>query len=105
MSWTCVNTVNDVATLTRAEHIRQTHTRIRRGLRKICAACGNRWGKYGCALSLWAVDLLSQMSRIVVPNPPRRPKHRHRPHYIQLINQGAAQAHRLYRRQPRPIPG
>ncbi|MFD0556610.1 hypothetical protein FB566_1852 [Stackebrandtia endophytica] len=103
MSWTSITTSHDAITLTRAEHIRRTHTRIRRGLRKICGECGNRWGRYGCALHTWAVDILSRMSRIVVPDPPQRPKHRHRRHYTQLLMTGAAQARALYR--TRPLPG
>ncbi|MFD0556999.1 hypothetical protein FB566_2251 [Stackebrandtia endophytica] len=102
MSWTSITTSHDAITLTRAQHIRQTHTRTRRGLRKVCIECGNRWGRYGCALATWATDQLSRMSRIVIPNPPKRPKHRHRPRYIRLLTQGAHQARTLYRTRPQP---
>ena len=103
MSWTTIDTTGDAIRLNRAEHIRQSHRAIRRGLRRVCAACGNRWGRNGCALHVWAIDVLSRMSRIVIPNPPRRPKHRHRPSYTRLLAQGAAQARNLYRTSiPRP---
>ncbi|MFD0557689.1 hypothetical protein FB566_2975 [Stackebrandtia endophytica] len=102
MSWTSITTSHDAITLTRAQHIRRTHTRIRRGLRRICSTCRKRWGRYGCALATWATDQLSRMSRIIIPNPPKRPKHRHTRRYTDLLGQGAALARGLYARpQPR----
>ncbi|MFD0556788.1 hypothetical protein FB566_2038 [Stackebrandtia endophytica] len=102
MSWTSITTSHDAITLTRAQHIHRTHNPVRRGLRQVCTECGNRWGRYGCALHTWAVDLLSRMSRILVTNPPQRPKHRHRPRYIRLLTQGAHQAQALHRARPQP---
>ena len=104
MSWTSITNSYDAITLTRAEHIRRTHTRIRRGLRRICSTCRKRWGRYGCALNTWATDLLSRMSRIVIPNPPTRPRHRHTRRYTRLLAVGANQARYLHR-HVRPQPG
>ncbi|HIW62188.1 MAG TPA: hypothetical protein H9881_07010 [Candidatus Stackebrandtia excrementipullorum] len=95
MLWTTIANRAQATTLARADRIRRYHRRVRRGLRQVCATCGNRWGAYGCSIYLWATDTLSRMSRIVVPNPPERPRYRHRPLYVRMLAEGAAQARRL----------
>ena len=100
MSWTRITT-GDAITLNQAHKARKHHTPTRKRLRKICATCRNPWGRHGCALYLWATHTLSRMSKIIIPNPPPRPKHRHRPQYIKLITQGAQQAQHHY---PTPQP-
>ena len=96
MPLTTINTTRDAIILTQAEHTRQTHKPIRKRLRKICATCKTTWGRYGCSIGLWATHVLSRMSKIVIPNPPPRPKHRHRPAYVKLVTQGAQHMQHLY---------
>ena len=102
MSWTKINTTGEALTIAQAEHIHRTHRPVRQGLRTICTTCQNPWGTYGCPLTTWAVHILSRMSKIVVPNPPPRPKHRHRPAYVQLLTEGTRQARNLHT-TPQPL--
>jgi len=95
-------TTDDVHHIRQGNHIRKTHHPIRHRLRRICAECGNRWRKHGCALYLWATDYLSQFSRILIPDRPERPRHRHTPTYTRTLQQ--ATNHIRQTRHPRPHP-
>ena len=104
-------TLVDVVHIGWADRIRRRHSPIRRlrgRLRRSCAHCGQTWGRYGCARYLWATDYLSRFSLIVLPGRPERPRHRHRPDYIQARDRVAADLHHRYRQwrdgAPSPLP-
>ncbi|MGH8795388.1 MAG: hypothetical protein ACRDXX_22435 [Stackebrandtia sp.] len=88
---------------------RYRHTPKRRGLRrkKRCAACGRAWGRYGCARHVWAVDLLSNLSALLIDSrvKPDRLRRRHNAAFIAILQEGATAARRTLRaRRLRALP-
>jgi len=105
MSWTSLDPTEIIETQ-RAEMFRTLHVVTRRWFRKVCDHCGNRWGRHGCAMYLWATDLLSSKSRIVVRDRPNRPRRRHTADYVAALERAKAELNRRHRNQRwvRPLP-
>ncbi|MGH8793201.1 MAG: hypothetical protein ACRDXX_11205 [Stackebrandtia sp.] len=66
------------------------------GRRKRCGQCGRAWGRYGCARHVWAVDLLSSLSAVLIDArvKPDRPRRRHNAAFVAILQEGAAAARR-----------
>jgi hypothetical protein len=100
MSW-CTLTPELAFDIDRARDIRDNHT-PRWTLRgRVCDFCRERWGRFGCADWLWATDLLSRLSKLLLPNSerPPRPRNRHSRRYTAKVTRAAAQARHAYRKQ------
>lgn len=100
MSW-CTLTPELSWELRRAARIRVEHRPRRRLFTRYCDHCGHRWRRLGCPEHMWAVDILSYTSDILVParSKPRKPKPRggrHGRSYRGAIASAAANARHAY---------
>lgn len=106
MSW-CTLTPELKRELNRAAGIRVQHRPVRRFLIRRCDYCDQRWGRLGCPDHMWAVDVLTYVSDILVParSKPRKPKPRggrHGHSYRRAVASAAANARHAYEYTGRP---
>jgi hypothetical protein len=102
MSW-CTLTPELSFDIDRAYRVREHHMPRRTFYgRRYCRECGDWWGADGCGDSIWATDLLSRLSNLLIPvdakpdrPTPKNGRHDHR--YTTKLTVAARRAREAYR--------